>query len=106
MTIDPIYLAAFALTSCGAAFALGRFCRHGGSTGAWEGATSTRYEGMAPLGEPLIESRRVISEPGAAITVTQLTLTPEAKAALCVGNAFDNMRRDPSPHADGKGGGE
>ena len=52
MTIDPIYLAAFALLIVAVTWFCARLGRNGGSTGAWEGATSTTYEGMAPLGEP------------------------------------------------------
>lgn len=57
MNVDLIYLALFVLVSCAAAFGVGRFCRNGSSTdscsGAWERATNTKYEGMAPLDRPV-----------------------------------------------------
>lgn len=44
-------LAGMALLIVAVTWFCARLGRNGGSTGAWEGATSTRYEGMTPLGE-------------------------------------------------------
>lgn len=56
MSIDPIYLGLFVLVACGSAFALGRLLHWADTAprgpGAWERATTTRYEGMSPLDRP------------------------------------------------------
>lgn len=87
-------LAAFVALSWTAAFALGRLVRNGGSTGAWERATTTKYENLPPLRRARYEERLD------AVRRAQ----SDADRLRAEGEYRECLAREPSPHVDGKRG--
>lgn len=112
MSIDPIYLGLFVLVSCASAFVIGRFCRNGCSTGepgAWERATTTKYEGMPPLSAADSNlSAAELAFAGNMVEASDLRAyiagLPRDLADGSYGAAYkDRLRRlegEPAPHLD------